>query len=91
MKILVASVYIMGAMLVVLLVALVVGIVWKIKARSEVKIEAPKVVGAGLAPGTAIDSVTLDGDRLAIRAGGEVVIVDVKRGTVLSRVRLFEQ
>jgi hypothetical protein len=36
--------------------------------------------------------MTLDGNRLAIHVGGEgaeeIVIVDVRRGTVLSRVRV---
>jgi hypothetical protein len=42
--------------------------------------------------GAQIQGMTLDGNRLAIHVGGEgaeeIVIVDVRRGTVLSRVRV---
>jgi hypothetical protein len=43
--------------------------------------------------GAQIQGMTLDGNRLAIHVGGEgaeeIVIVDVRRGTVLSRVRVM--
>jgi hypothetical protein len=91
LKFLETSVYIMGGLLVVMFIVLVGGIVWKVKNRGEPPIEAPKIFGAGIAPGTQIDSVALDGDRLAIKTADEVVVVDVKKGTVISRIRLYER
>jgi hypothetical protein len=85
------TVYIMGGLLIIMLVVLIGGIIWKANHKTEAPPDVPKIFGAGIAPGTLIDEVTLNGDRLAIRAGGEVVVVDVKKGSIISRVRLFEQ
>ncbi len=91
LKFLETTVYIMGGLLVLMLIGLIGGIIWKANHRTEAPPEPPKMFGAGLAPGTAIDGMSLDGDRLAIRAGDEVVVMDVRKGVVLSRIKLFDQ
>jgi hypothetical protein len=84
------TVYVMGGLLILMLVGLIGGIIWKVSHRSETPREAAKVFGAGIAPGTEIGAMTLDGDRLAVRAGSEIVIIDVRKGMVIDRIRLFE-
>jgi hypothetical protein len=89
-RFLLAAVYIMGGVLVVLFVLLVVGIFWKATNRSVPVPEGPKLIGAGLPAGAQVDSMALDGDRLAIRSGNEIVVVDLRKGAVTARVRLNE-
>jgi hypothetical protein len=82
------TVYIMGGLLVLMLVGLIGGIIWKASTRTEPPHEGPRVVGAGLAPGTAIEDMALDGDRLAIRTTNEIVVIDTRKGSVVSRIQL---
>jgi hypothetical protein len=78
------SVYIMGGLLVIMLLVLLGGIAWKVT-RGKAP-EAPTPAGA------AISGVILDGNTMAVQivAGGrhEVVVVDTRKGTIVSRVRL---
>jgi hypothetical protein len=88
-RFLLAAVYIMGGLLVLMFLAIIAGIVWKVLDRAGAPPAAPKVIGAGLAPGTAIESVSLSGDTVAIRAGDEIVVIDIKKGSVTGRVKLY--
>lgn len=87
------TVYIMGGLLVIMLVALLGGIAWK-ATRGKAPEEPPKasLVEIGVPAGATIGAVTLDGNTMAVQvsAGGtqEVVVVDTKKGVVVSRVRL---
>ena len=87
------TVYIMGGLLVIMLVVLLGGIAWK-ATRGKTPEEPPKVnlVEIGVPAGATIGSVTLDGNSMAVQvtAGGaqEVVVVDTKKGVIISRVRL---
>jgi hypothetical protein len=82
------TVYIMGVVLVLLLIALIAGIIWKARSRGvEVKAEVPSV-DVGLPAGAEVSGMQLDGDRLAIHAGDEIIIVDLRRNAVVSRVKL---
>ena len=85
-KLLVRSVYIMGIMLVVMFLILIGGIIYKIVSKPA-KVEfAPAAIDLGLAPGEAVQSVALDGDRLAITTGGEIIIIDIRKNIVVSRI-----
>ncbi|MBK1867734.1 DUF6476 family protein [Taklimakanibacter albus] len=87
------TVYIMGGLLVIMLVVLLGGIAWK-ATRGKAPEEPPKasLVEIGVPAGATIGSVTLDGNTMAVQvtASGtqEVVVVDTKKGVVVSRVRL---
>lgn len=81
----------MGGLLVLMLIGLIGGIIWKATQKSDPVPQAPKLFGAGIPPGTRIDTIALEGDRLAIQAGGEVIVIDTKKGQVLSRIQLFQQ
>jgi hypothetical protein len=35
-----------------------------------------------------VSQVSLDGDRLVLRAGPEIVVIDTRLGTVVTRIRL---
>jgi len=86
-----AAVYIMGLLIVIGAVMLVAAIVMKAEhgktataGFGDLKVAVPA--------GASITGSRLDGDRLVIDIsspeGGEVVIVDVKKGVVLGRVKL---
>jgi hypothetical protein len=86
-KLLLRVVYIMGIILVLLFLLLIAGIVWKSMRKAEVKPEAgPPVIAATLPAGASIQSVTLDGDRVAILAGSEIVVVDIRKSQVIARI-----
>ena len=46
----------------------------------------PAQIDLGLPAGTAVQSMALDGDRLAINTGAEIIIVDVRKNEVISRI-----
>jgi hypothetical protein len=87
------TVYIMGGLLVIMLVVLLGGIAWK-ATRGKAPEEPPKasLVEIATPAGATIASVTLDGNTMAVHvvsgAAHEVVVVDTKKGAVISRVRL---
>lgn len=87
------TVYIMGGLLVIMLLVLLGGIAWKVT-RGKAPEEPPKasLVEIATPAGATIQGVTLDGNTMAVQviAGGaqEVVIVDTRKGVVVSRVRL---
>jgi len=82
------AVYIMGGLLVLMLIALIVGIAWKIKARGSEPPLATHQIDLGLPADAAISHMVLDGDRLAITTGSEIIVVDIRKGHVLSRLKL---
>ncbi len=87
------TVYIMGGLLVIMLLVLLGGIAWKVT-RGKAPEAPPKasLVEIGAPAGATIAGVTLDGNIMAVQvvAGGshEVVVVDTRKGVVVSRVRL---
>ena len=85
-KLMLRVVYIMGIVLVLLFMVLVGAIVWKATHKAEVKLPPPAEIGLGLAAGTSVQSMALDGDRLAINTGSEIIIVDIRKNTVISRI-----
>jgi hypothetical protein len=80
-------VYIMGVILVLLFLALIAAIIWKANHKSAPP-PPPQVqtLGLGLAPGANILSASLDGDRLVVTTAAEVIVVDVRKNAVISRI-----
>ena len=80
-------VYIMGVILVLLFLALIATIIWKAN-RKPVPPPLPQVqsLGLGLPQGADIRSASLDGDRLVVTTATEVIVVDIKKNAVISRV-----
>ena len=89
------TVYIMGGLLVLMLVVLLGGIAWKVSTRAPEEPAKPNLVELSTPAGAQVQSVTLDGDRMAIHvvSGGahEIIVVDTKKAQVLSRVTLKPQ
>jgi hypothetical protein len=86
-RLLLRVVYIMGIILALLFVALVGGIIWKSTKKTEsTSLAGPAVVELGLPAGTAVQSMQLDGDRLAISTGAEIIIVDIRKNAIISRI-----
>ncbi len=87
------TVYIMGGLLVIMLVVLLGGIAWKVS-RGKAPEEPPKpsLVEIATPPGATISGITLDGSNMAVHvvsgSAHEVVVVDTKKGVIVSRVRL---
>jgi hypothetical protein len=87
------TVYIMGGLLVIMLVVLLGGIAWKVT-RGKAPEAPPKasLVEIAAPAGATISSVTLDGNTMAVHvvagSGHEVVVVDTRKGLIVSRVRL---
>lgn len=80
-------VYIMGIVFVLLLVVLIVGIIWKANHKPAPKPEPPpQTLNLGLPAGADIRAAALEGDRLVINTGREVIVVDVKKNAIISRV-----
>ena len=83
LKFLEAAVYIMGGLLVLMLLGLVGGIIYKIANKSVAPPPEAKLLDLG---SIAVQDMQLDGDRLAIRTATEIIIVDFRKNTVLSRI-----
>ena len=80
-------VYIMGIVLVLLFLAFIAAIIWKANHKAPPKPEPPpQSLNLGLPPGAAISSASLDGDRLVITTAHEVIVVDVKKNAIISRI-----
>lgn len=80
-------VYIMGVILVLLFVALIVGIIWKANHKAPPSPEAaPQTLGLGLPADSEIRAASLDGDRLLITTARQVIVVDIRKNAVISRV-----
>jgi hypothetical protein len=91
-RLLKGAIYIMGLLIVLGTIALVAAIVMKAGRSSDRHIEGFGDLDVAVPTGASITSSRLDGDRLAIAiaspGGAEVVVVDVKKGIVMGRVRL---
>ena len=80
------AVYIMGGLLVLMLVVLLGGIAYKVATRGETP--PPETKSLSLDGITAVNQMTLDGDRLALNTGTEIIVIDIRKGTVLTRIKL---
>jgi hypothetical protein len=92
LKFLEAAVYIMGGLLVLMVIGLIGGIIWKATRKAPVEPIVPAIVDIETMPGARIGQMSVNGDRaiLQITRNGEdeVVVVDVKKGAILTRIRL---
>ncbi len=83
----------MGGLLVIMLLVLLGGIAWKVM-RGKAPEGPPKasLVEIAAPAGATIAGVTLDGNTMAVQVvagtSHEVIVVDTRKGTILSRVRL---
>ena len=87
------TVYIMGGLLVIMLVAVLGGIAWKVtRGKAPETPPKPSLVEIGAPAGATISGMTLDGNTMAVQvvsgAGQEVVVVDTRKGVIVSRIRL---
>ena len=80
-------VYIMGVILVLLFLALIAAIIWKAN-RKPAPAPVPQVQSLvlGLPQGADIIATSLDGDRLVITTAREVIVVDLRKNAILSRI-----
>jgi hypothetical protein len=86
-RLLLRIVYIMGIILVLLFLTLVGGIIWKSSQKSQPKPQAPPaMLDLGLPAGTEIRHAEIDGDRLVINTGRLVIVIDLRKNTILSRI-----
>jgi hypothetical protein len=86
-RILLRVVYIMGIILVLLFLTLVGGTIWKSARKADPKpIVPPAELGLGLPQGTDIRSAEINGDRLVINTGREVIVIDVRKNAIISRI-----
>ena len=86
-RLLLRIVYIMGIILVLLFLTLVGGIIWKSTQMSQPKPQAPPaILDLGLPAGTEIRHAEIDGDRLVINTGRLVIVIDLRKNTILSRI-----
>ncbi len=88
LKFLEAAVYIMGGLLVLMLVGLIGGIIWKITHRAETPPPVTQLLNLGLATGTQIQAMELAGDRLALNTGKEIIVIDIRKNAVISRISI---
>jgi hypothetical protein len=91
-RLLLRVVYIMGIALVLLFLVLVGAIIWKATHKPAAEPQRPPpVVDLGVPAGTTVHSVTLDGDRLAVNTGTEVIVVDIRKNSIIARVAIRPQ
>jgi|GEM_PF-3413955 len=88
LKFLEAAVYIMGGLLVLMLVGLIGGIIWKVTYRAETPPVETKLLNLGLAAGIQVQAMELDGDRLAINTGGAIIVIDIRKNAVITRIAI---
>ncbi len=80
-------VYIMGVILVLLFLTLVGTIIWKAASRPAVPSEPPpSALSLGLPQGTDLRDAQLDGDRLIINTGREIIIFDLRKNAITARI-----
>ena len=86
-RMLLRVVYIMGIVLVLLFLTLVGGIIWKSTRKADPKTVAPPAtLNLGLASGTVVQPAQIDGDRLVITTSTEIIVVDIRKNAVISRI-----
>ena len=86
-RLLLRVVYIMGVVLVLLFLMLVGGIIWKSTRKAEPKPDVPPAtLSLGLPQGAEIREAQLDGDRLVLNTGSEVIVIDLRKNAIVSRL-----
>lgn len=85
-KLLLRVVYIMGIILVLLFLTLIGGIIWKSMNKAEPAVPVAALLDLALPAGTSVQAMELDGDRLAVNTGTEIIIVDIRKNVILSRI-----
>jgi hypothetical protein len=86
-RILLRVVYIMGIILVLLFLLLIGGIIWKSTQKSVPKpVPPPAALNLSLPEGTDIRSAEIAGDRLVLNTGREVIVIDVRKNAIVSRI-----
>jgi len=80
-------VYIMGVILVLLFIVFIAAIIWKAN-RKPAPAPVPEIqrLTLGLPQAADIRSANLDGDRLVIVTAREVIVVDIRKNIILSRI-----
>lgn len=77
----------MGIILVLLFLTLVGGIIWKSARKAEPKpITPPAALSLDLPLTSDIRSAEIDGDRLVLNTGREVIVIDIRKNAVVSRI-----
>lgn len=83
-------VYIMGVILVLLFLTLVATIIWKVANRPAVPpvppVPQPSALSLGLPQGTDLRDAQLDGDRLIINTGREIIVIDLRKNAITARI-----
>jgi hypothetical protein len=87
------TVYIMGGLLVIMLLVLLGGIAWKVtRGKAPEGPAKTSLIEIAAPAGATIAGVTLDGNTMAVQivagASHEVVVLDTRKGTIVSRIRL---
>ena len=82
------AVYIMGGLLVLMVLGLIGGIIWKVTHKGEALPPATQLLDLGLPAGTTVHSMQFNGDRLALDVGDEVIVIDTRRNAVTNRIAL---
>lgn len=82
----------MGIILVLLFLLLIGGIIWKAMNKSPAPVNAAApTTDLGLPSGTSVQSLQLDGDRLVLNVGTEVIVIDIRKNVIVSRIRTGTQ
>lgn len=80
-------VYIMGVVLVLLFLTLIGAIIWKAARKPAAPpVPPPSALSLGLPQGTDLRDAQLDGDRLVINTGREVIVIDLRKNAIVSRI-----
>ena len=86
-RLLLRVVYIMGIILVLLFLTLVGGIIWKSARKADPKpIAPPADAEPRPAAGSDIRTAEIDGDRLVLNTGREVIVIDLRKNAIVSRI-----
>jgi len=86
-RLLLRIVYIMGIILVLLFLTLIGGIIYKSTQKSVPKPVPPAAaLNLSLPEGTDIRSAEVDGDRLVLNTGREVIVIDIRKNAIISRI-----
>ena len=86
-RLIIGAVYIMSGLLVLMFLALVGGVIWKVTHKAtKAEMGPPELIDLDLPAGASVQSMDLDGDRIAINTGSEIVVIDLRKNAVISRI-----
>jgi hypothetical protein len=86
-KLIIAVVYIMSGLLVLMFLALVGGVIWKIVNKTPKEIAGPPpVIDLALPVDARVEAIALDGDKLAVNTGSEIIVIDIRKNAVVARI-----